>query len=86
MLCSVPLTVPRCRNTGGEIRGGEFFFPVSGAMVPNFGGVINGYYRYRGSQLINLHRQPSGTITGWFRCNIPQASAWATKCWPVHKY
>ena len=62
-----------CTNSNGEIRAGEFYFP-SGAIVPHMGLITNGYYRLRGSQHIRLHRQPSGTITGWFRCNIPQAS------------
>ena len=64
-----------CRNgVGGETRAGEFHFPVSDTTVPNIGGTTNGYYRDRDSQLIRLHRQPNGTITGWFRCNIPQFS------------
>ena len=67
-----------CTNTGGEFRAGNFYFPVSsvrlGAAVPTLGGVVDGYYRYRYSQHIRLHRQSSGIITDWFRCNIPQAS------------
>ena len=58
----------------GEIRAGNFYFPVSDAVVPNLATAVNGYYRDRLSQLIRLHRQANGTITGWFRCNIPQAS------------
>lgn len=61
-----------CSDSGGEMRGGQFHFPVSNAMVPIMGSVSNGYYRDRLSQLIRLHRQPNGTITGRFRCNIPQ--------------
>ena len=62
----------------GETRAGEFHFPESDAYVPNMGGVVDGYYRDRLSRHIRLHRQPSGTITGRFRCNIPQASGpWA---------
>ena len=64
-----------CTNTYPEMRAGQFHFPVSNVTVPFMGGVTNGYYRDRQSQLIRLHRQPlSGTITGRFRCNIPQAS------------
>ena len=64
-----------CRNyIGGEIRAGEFHFPESDANVPTLGGAVDGYYRDRLSQHIRLHRQPTGTITGRFRCNIPQAS------------
>ena len=64
-----------CRNGfGGEIRTGEFHFPVSDDPVPTLGQVTNGYYRNRDSQLIRLNHQPTGTITGRFRCNIPQAN------------
>ena len=64
-----------CRNNiNGEIRAGEFHFPVSDDPVPPMGDATDGYYRNRDSQLIHLHRQPTGTITGQFRCNIPQAS------------
>ena len=59
---------------GDEIRGGEFHFPVTDDTVPTMGVAMDGYYRDRRSQLIRLHRQPSGTITGRFRCNIPQAN------------
>ena len=56
-----------------ETRAGEFYFP-GGAMVKTFGVVTNGYYRNRQSQHIRLNRQePDGTITGEFRCNIPDA-------------
>ena len=61
------------RNINGEIRAGEFYFP-SGATVLHMGSTTNGYYRYRGPQHICLHRQPSGTVTGRFRCIIPQAN------------
>ena len=63
-----------CRNIGNEIRAGELHFPISDAIVPNMGGAVDGYYRDRLSRLIRLHRQSSGTITGQFRCNIPQAN------------
>ena len=63
-----------CRNYNGEIRGGEFHFPISDVPVPTLGGVTNGYYRNRDSRHIRLHRQSTGTLIGRFRCNIPQAS------------
>ena len=70
-----------CTNTGGETRAGNFYFPVSsvrlGAVVPTLGLAVDGYYRDRQSQHIRLNfynHQSSGTITGLFRCNIPQAS------------
>ena len=66
-----------CRNNvGGETRAGDFFFPVAngGGMVLNILQTTNGYYRNRDSRLIRLNRQPSGVITGQFRCNIPSDS------------
>ena len=72
--CSTDSTTCCRNNIGGETRAGEFHFPVSDDTVPNIAGVMNGYYRDRDSQLIRLHRQPTGTITGRFRCNIPQDS------------
>ena len=74
LLCTTDSTTC-CSNVGGETRAGEFYFPSSsgGGVVPILGGVTNGYYRLRGSQHILLNRQPTGTITGQFRCNIPNA-------------
>ena len=63
-----------CTNMGGETRAGQFHFPISDAIVPTPGEATDGYYRDRGSQFIRLHRQPTGTITGRFRCNIPRAN------------
>ena len=63
-----------CRNSAGEIRGGEFYFPTpsGGGPVPTIGGAtIYGYYKNRGSQHIRLNRQPAGTISGQFWCSIP---------------
>ena len=61
-----------CRNdVNGEIRAGNFFFPNDG-QVPISTAANDGYYRNRLSRLIRLHRQPTGTITGQFRCVIPQ--------------
>ena len=55
------------------MRDGEFYMP-DGSQVLLLGTTINGYYRRRGSQHILLNRRSPGTITGRFRCNIPQAS------------
>ena len=66
-----------CRNSiGGETRGGNFYFPDTdgGGVVLNEGGATTGYYRDRLSRFIRLHRQDTGTITGQFRCEIPDAS------------
>ena len=57
----------------GETRAGQFYFP-NGSVVPIQGLVTDGYYRNRDSQLIRLNRQPTGAITGQFRCEIPDAS------------
>ena len=65
-----------CRNNiGVEMRGGNFFFPETGQVVPSIGEVTNGYYRNRLSRGIRLHRQPNGNITGQFKCTIPQAGS-----------
>ena len=45
-----------------------------GGLVQVRGTATNGYYRTRGSRYIALNRQPTGTITGHFRCQIPDAS------------
>ena len=63
-----------CSNTGQEIRGGEFFFPDNGGMVPIRSQSFIGYYRNRASQLIRLNRWPNGTTTGQFRCDIPSVN------------
>ena len=62
-----------CRNSGGETRAGEVYMP-DGNLVLIQSTTTNGYYRTRGYRHILLNRQPTGTITGQFRCNIPQAS------------
>ena len=62
-----------CSNTAGETRAGDFYMPDGGRVFTQ-GATTNGYYRTRGSQRILLHRRSTGTITGRFRCNIPQAS------------
>lgn len=62
-----------CSNSGGEMRAGNFYMP-DGGVVPPLGIAVNGYYRSRGSMHITLNRQPTGTITGQFRCEIPDAS------------
>ena len=55
------------------MRAGEFYMP-DGSLVITMGSTTNGYYRTRGSSHIALNRQPTGTITGQFRCEIPDAS------------
>ena len=62
-----------CTNNHPEMRGGEFYMP-DGSQVLLSGTTVNGYYRFRESQGILLHRRSPGIITGQFRCNIPQAS------------
>ena len=62
-----------CSNAGGEMRAGEFYFP-NGDIVMVPGLITNGYYRSRGTRHIRLNRQSAGTITGQFRCEIPDAS------------
>jgi hypothetical protein len=55
------------------MRAGEFYMP-DGDLVLLMGTTTNDYYRTRRSRHIFLNRRPAGTITGRFRCNIPQAS------------
>ena len=62
-----------CSNLPPEMRAGEFYMP-DGSLAQVLGTTANGYYRTRGSRHINLNRQPTGTITGQFRCEIPDAS------------
>ena len=72
--CTTDSTTCCRNNVGGEMRAGEFHFPVSGAIVPRMGDATAGYYRDRDSRLIRLHRQSTGTLTGQFQCNIPRAN------------
>ena len=76
--CTTDSTTCCRNNVGGESRAGDFFFPeASGGgwgYVPSSHSATDGYYRNRDSRLIRLNRQPSGVITGQFRCNIPRAS------------
>ena len=62
-----------CRSTGGETRAGEFYMP-NGSLILLQGTTTSGYYRTRGSGHNLLNRRSPGTITGRFRCNIPQAN------------
>ena len=62
-----------CSNAMGEMRAGEFYFP-NGDRVMLLGLITNGYYRDRLSRHIRLNRQSAGTITGQFRCVIPNVS------------
>ena len=63
-----------CRSRDGQAVG-YFYFP-NGTEVPILGFVsdIRTYYRNRGIGFIRLNRRPNGTITGQFRCEIPDAS------------
>ena len=62
-----------CTNTPPEMRAGDFYLP-GGGMVMLLGTTTNGYYRTRGTRHIRLNRQSAGTITGQFRCEVPDAS------------
>jgi hypothetical protein len=62
-----------CSNLPPEMRAGEFYMP-DGSVVPTSGETrLNGYYRTRGSRHIALNRRSTGTITGLFQCEIPDA-------------
>ena len=63
-----------CRALDGAAAG-EFYFP-NGTKVPILGNVPSShtYYRNRGTGFIRLNRRPNGTLTGQFRCEIPDAS------------
>ena len=61
-----------CSNAVGEMRDGDFYLP-GGDIVLLMGTTTNGYYRTRGTSHILLNRQNTGTITGQFRCEIPNA-------------
>ena len=64
-----------CSNDLPEVRGGEFYFPDEGGLVPiRIASFSLGYYRTRDSQLIRLNRWLNGTTTGKFRCEIPESS------------
>ena len=63
-----------CTNNFPEMRGGDYYYPDDGGVVPTQGVATNGYYRDRQSGHIRLNRQNTGTITGQFRCEIPSAS------------
>ena len=62
-----------CSNAGDEVRAGDFYLP-GGDIVMIEDRTTNGYYRTRGTRHIRLHHQDTGTITGQFRCEIPDAS------------
>ena len=52
---------------------GEYYFP-NGDIVMIHNASTNGYYISRSSRHIRLNRQTTGTITGQFGCEIPNAS------------
>ena len=60
-----------CTGTG---RAGEFYFPDDSVVLRSDSDLTRTYYRNRSVGLILLHRRPSGTKTGQFRCAIPNAS------------
>ena len=66
-----------CSNNAPEMRAGEFIFPDGHdqRLVPiKIDAGVLGYYRDRQSQLIRLNRFSNATLTGQFRCMIPDAS------------
>ena len=67
-----------CRNVLGETRAGEFYFPTRSMVLNSVSAPSNSYYRTRSSRLISLHRRSNGTLTGEFRCEIPDASGTQT--------
>ena len=73
LLCTTDSTTC-CSNLNGETRVGEFYFP-NGDQVPisNYD-LSRTYYRNRDSGFIRLNRRSNGTLTGIFRCEIPDAS------------
>ena len=55
-------------------RIGEFYFP-NGSLVPISNcDLSRTYYRDRGDRFVRLNRRPNVTITGQFRCEIPDAN------------
>ena len=62
-----------CSNEPPEMRAGEFYYPNNRGMVP-IRMEYQGYYRDRSSQRIRLNRWENGTLTGQFRCEIPDAN------------
>ena len=62
-----------CTNIPPEMRAGDFYLP-NGDVVTTISISTNSYYRTRRTSHIRLNRQSAGTITGQFRCEIPDAS------------
>ena len=66
-------TTDRAGCCTGE-RAGEFYYP-DGTQVPvSLNDLTRTYYRNRFSGGITLNRRDNGTITGEFRCAIPNPS------------
>ena len=63
-----------CRNGFGETRAGNFYFPNGSIVLREVDVPSDSYYRTRFSMLIGLNRLPAATLTGQFRCEIPDAS------------
>ena len=67
-------TTDRAGCCSGYGTAGEFYFPDGSTVLYNINEASNSYYRTRSSTLISLHRRPTATQTGQFRCEIPDAS------------
>ena len=61
-----------CTGTPG--KAGEFYFPDGNVVPISNNDLTRTYYRNRIAGAIRLNRRPNGTITGQFRCEIPDAS------------
>ena len=68
LLCTTTYS-PCCTGFGNP--GTHWYFP-DGNQVQNNGN--HPYYRNRSPGTVLLHRNPQGTTTGIFRCDIPDAS------------
>ena len=69
LLCTTTYS-PCCTNF--QNPGTQWYFP-NGSQVQNNGGLP--YYRHRNTGgTVLLHRNPEGTTTGIFHCDIPDAS------------
>ena len=55
------------------MRAGEFYFTNGSVVLAIGNSPSNSYYRTRSTQMIGLHRRPTITQTGQFRCKIPDA-------------
>ena len=58
----------------GAGKAGEFYFPDGTLVLRSDNDPTRTYYRSRIPGAIRLNRRHNGTITGWFRCEMPDAS------------